>query len=81
LKGSIPARTDVSDADFDICGKLAIKELSTASKNNTLVGSMAHGHAAPTAIKNAFYDVITRQFNGQIDAKKAVAEMVVAAKN
>jgi glucose/mannose transport system substrate-binding protein len=42
---------------------------------------MAHGHAAPTAIKNAFYDVITRQFNGQIDAKKAVAEMVVAAKN
>jgi glucose/mannose transport system substrate-binding protein len=81
LKGSIPARTDVSDTDFDICGKLAIKELSTASKNNTLVGSMAHGHAAPTAIKNAFYDVITRQFNGQIDAKKAVAEMVVAAKN
>ena len=81
LKGSIPARTDVSDADFDICGKLAIKELSAASKNNTLVGSMAHGHAAPTAIKNAFYDVITRQFNGQIDAKKAVAEMVVAAKN
>lgn len=81
LKGSIPARTDVSDTDFDICGKLAIKELSTASKNNTLVGSMAHGHAAPTAIKNAFYDVITRQFNGQIDAQKAVAEMVVAAKN
>jgi glucose/mannose transport system substrate-binding protein len=81
LKGSIPARTDVSDTDFDICGKLAIKELSTASKNNTLIGSMAHGHAAPTAIKNAFYDVITRQFNGQIDAKKAVAEMVVAAKN
>lgn len=81
LKGSIPARTDVSDADFDICGKLAIKELSAASKNNTLVGSMAHGHAAPTAIKNAFYDVITRQFNGQIDAKKAVAEMVVSAKN
>jgi glucose/mannose transport system substrate-binding protein len=81
LKGSIPARTDVSDTDFDICGKLAIKELSNASKNNTLVGSMAHGHAAPTAIKNAFYDVITRQFNGQIDAKKAVAEMVVAAKN
>jgi glucose/mannose transport system substrate-binding protein len=81
LKGSIPARTDVSDLDFDICGKLAIKELSTASKNNTLVGSMAHGHAAPTAIKNAFYDVITRQFNGQIDAKKAVVEMVVAAKN
>jgi glucose/mannose transport system substrate-binding protein len=32
-------------------------------------------------MKNAFYDVITRHFNGQIDDKKAVAEMVAAAKN
>jgi glucose/mannose transport system substrate-binding protein len=81
LKGSVPARSDVSDASFDVCGKLAIKELSVASKSNTLVGSMAHGHAAPTAVKNAFYDVITRHFNGQIDTKKAVGEMVAAAKS
>jgi glucose/mannose transport system substrate-binding protein len=81
LKGSVPARTDVSDAQFDACGKRAIKELATATKSNSLVGSMAHGHAAPTAIKNAFYDVVTRHFNGQIDTKKAVTEMVAAAKN
>jgi glucose/mannose transport system substrate-binding protein len=35
----------------------------------------------PASIKNAFYDVITRHFNGQIDDKKAVAEMVAAAKS
>lgn len=81
LKGAVPARVDVSDAAFDSCGKRAMKELSEASKKNTLVGSIAHGHASPTAIKNAFYDVITRHFNGQIDDKKAVAEMVAAAKN
>jgi glucose/mannose transport system substrate-binding protein len=81
LKGSVPARTDVPDTAFDVCGKRAMKELATASKNNTLVGSMAHGHAAPTAVKNAFYDVVTRHFNGQIDSKKAVKEMVTAAKN
>jgi glucose/mannose transport system substrate-binding protein len=81
LKGSVPARTDVSDAEFDVCGKRAIKEIATASKNNTLVGSLAHGHAAPTAVKNAFYDVITRHFNGQIDSRKAVTEMVAAAKS
>lgn len=81
LKGSVPARTDVSDDQFDVCGKRAIKELAAASKGNTLVGSMAHGHAAPTAVKNAFYDVVTRHFNGQIDSKKAVSEMVAAAKN
>jgi glucose/mannose transport system substrate-binding protein len=81
LKGAIPARNDVPDSAFDTCGKRAMKELAEASQKNTLVGSIAHGHASPTAIKNAFYDVITRHFNGQIDDKKAVAEMVVAAKN
>ncbi|WP_284616914.1 ABC transporter substrate-binding protein [Aquabacterium humicola] len=80
VKGSVPARTDVSDKDFDDCGKRGIKDLAEAAKKNTLVGSIAHGHAVPASIKNAFYDVITRHFNGQIDDKKAVAGMVAAAK-
>ena len=37
--------------------------------------------AVTASLKNAFYDVITRHFNGQIDDKKAVAELVSAAKN
>jgi glucose/mannose transport system substrate-binding protein len=81
LKGAVPARSDVPDAGFDACGKRAMQELAEANRRNTLVGSNAHGHASPTAIKNAFYDVITRHFNGQIDDKKAVAELVAAAKN
>jgi len=81
VKGSAPARTDVPDTAFDDCGKKAIKDVAEASKNNTLIGSIAHGHAVPASIKNAFYDVITRHFNGQIDDKKAVAGLVSAAKN
>ncbi len=81
VKGSAPARTDVPDTAFDDCGKKAIKDLAEASKNGTLVGSMAHGHAVPASIKNAFYDVITRHFNGQLDDKKAVAALASAAKN
>ncbi len=81
VKGSVPARTDVTDKDFDDCGKKAIKDVAEANKNNTLVGSIAHGHAVPASIKNAFYDVITRHFNGQLDDKKAVAALVSAAKN
>ena len=81
LKGSMPARTGVADTAFDACGKRDIKELAEATRKNTLVGSIAHGHAVPTAIKNAFYDVITRHFNGQIDDKQAVVELVAAAKN
>ncbi len=81
LKGAVPARSDVSNAAFDSCGKRAMSELAVASKKNTLVGSIAHGHASPTAIKNGFYDVITRHFNGQIDDAKAVTAMVAAAKS
>jgi glucose/mannose transport system substrate-binding protein len=81
VKGSAPARTDVPDTAFDACGKKAMKDLAEANTKNTLVGSMAHGHAVPASIKNAFYDVITRHFNGQIDSKAAVKEMVAAAGN
>ena len=80
VKGSAPARTDVSDAAFDACGKKAIKDVAAANKAGTLVGSIAHGHAVPASIKNAFYDVITRHFNGQITDKKAVEELAAAAK-
>ena len=79
VKGSAPARTDVPDTAFDACGKKAMKDLAEANTKNTLVGSMAHGHAVPASAKNAFYDVITRHFNGQIDSKAAVKEMVAAA--
>lgn len=81
VKGSVPARTDVPDTAFDDCGKKGIKDLAEANAKGTLVGSMAHGHAVPASIKNAFYDVITRHFNGQIDSKGAVKEMVAAAEN
>lgn len=79
VKGSVPARTDIADTEFDDCAKKAMKDLAEANQNNTLVGSIAHAHAVPPAIKNAFFDVITRHFNGQIDDKTAVEEMAMAA--
>ena len=80
VKGSAPARSDVPDTAFDACGKKAIKDLAEANTKNTLVGSIAHGHAVPASIKSAMYDVITRHFNGQIDDKKAVVELAAAGK-
>ncbi|WP_420550485.1 ABC transporter substrate-binding protein [Litorivicinus lipolyticus] len=78
VKGSVPARTDVSDADFDDCGKKGMRDLADANANGTLLGSMAHGHAAPAAVKNAVYDVVTAHFNGEYSAEDAVAELVAA---
>jgi glucose/mannose transport system substrate-binding protein len=78
VKGSVPARTDVPDTDFDACGKKGIKDLAEANASGKLFGSMAHGHANPAAVKNAIYDVVTRQFNGEIDSAAAVKELVAA---
>ncbi len=78
VKGSVPARTDVPDTDFDACGKKGIKDLAEANTNGTLFGSMAHGHANPAAVKNAIYDVVTRQFNGELNSEEAVTELVAA---
>jgi glucose/mannose transport system substrate-binding protein len=81
LKGSMPARNDVPNTAFDACGKRDMKELADATRDNTLVGSIAHGHAMPASVKNALYDVVTRHFNGQLDDKKATAELALIAKN
>lgn len=75
VKGSAPARIDVSDAEFDACGKKAMADLKSADANGTLVGSQAQGHANRPAVKTAFSDAITAFFNGEIDAEEAAEEM------
>ena len=75
VKGSAPARTDVPNDDFDDCGKKAMSDLAEANTANSLYGSMAHGHAAPAAIKNAVYDVVTQHFNGELSSEEAAEEL------
>lgn len=83
VKGSVPARTDVPNNDFDDCGKKGMADLAEASSSGSLFGSMAHGHAAPASVKNAVYDVVTAAFNGEYAdgaaAAAALAEAVAAA--
>ncbi len=78
VKGSVPARTDVPNTDFDDCGKKGMADFAEANANGGLYGSMAHGHANPAAIKNAIYDVVTAHFNGEYDSVTAAAELVDA---
>ncbi|WP_299841825.1 ABC transporter substrate-binding protein [uncultured Paracoccus sp.] len=78
VKGSVPARTDVPDTDFDDCGKKGMAQLKEASEKGTLLGSMAHGHANPAAVKNAIYDVVTAHFNGEYDSTQAAEELANA---
>lgn len=78
VKGSAPARTDVLDTAFDACGKKAIADVKEASEKGTMLGSMAHGYANPAAVKNAIYDIVTREFNGELTSEEAVKELVAA---
>jgi len=78
IKGSVPARLDVSDTAFDACGQQGMRDLKEANAKGTLLGSMAHGHGAPASVKNAFYDVITAHFNGEYDANTAIEELLSA---
>jgi glucose/mannose transport system substrate-binding protein len=83
VKGSVPARTDIPDTEFDDCAKKGMKDLAEASSKGTLMGSLAHGYAQPAAIKEAMLDVITQHLNGQLTtdaALKRLPEAVAAAK-
>ncbi len=78
VKGSVPARTDVAGDELDACGQQGMAELAEAAEAGQLYGSMAHGHGAPAAVKNAVYDVVTAHFNGEYDSATAVEELVAA---
>ncbi|MCO5731715.1 ABC transporter substrate-binding protein [Rhizobium sp. SSA_523] len=83
VKGSVPARTDVPGDQFDDCGKKGIQDVAEAAEKGTLMGSLAHGYAQPSAVKEAVFDVVTQHLNGQIstdDALKRLPEAVAAAK-
>ncbi|MDB5612577.1 MAG: sugar transporter substrate-binding protein [Devosia sp.] len=79
VKGSVPARTDVPDTDFDACGKKGMADLKAANDGGTLFGSLAQGYGAPPAIANAYKDVVTKFVHGQIKtSEEAVTELVKA---
>ncbi len=77
-KGSAPARMDVPDSAFDSCGKKAIADLKASNASGSMFGSIAHGHAVPSIVKGAIYDVVTAHFNGEYTAAEAVEELAVA---
>jgi len=79
VKGSVPARTDVPDTDFDACGKKGIADLKAANEGGTLFGSLAQGYGAPPAVANAYKDVVSKFVHGQITSSdQAVDELVKA---
>src|SRR5262249_5224437 len=79
VKGSVPARVDVPDTDFDACGKKGIADLKKANEGGTLFGSLAQGYGAPPAVADAYKQVVTKFVQGQMKPRdEAVPELVKA---
>lgn len=77
-KGSIPARTDVPSANFDVCGQTSMADLVEATEAGTLFGSLAHGHGQPASVQAAYLDVVTQFANSDM-TPEAAAEALVAS--
>ena len=79
IKGSVPARTDVPDTKFDMCGKKGIADVKAANEKGTFVGSMAQNYAQPPAIGSGVYhDVVTKFFHGSIKTSDEAVKQLVS---
>jgi glucose/mannose transport system substrate-binding protein len=81
VKGSVPARMDVPDTAFDICGKKGIADVKAADASGKFVGSMAQNYAQPPAVAGAYHDVVTKFFHGEIKSSDSAVNELVKAIN
>jgi len=81
IKGSIPARTDVSVDDFDDCAKLGFNERAEAIKAGSMLGAMTHGFAAKPEFASVFGDVAAQFFVGNMSSEDAVKMLVEGIDN
>jgi glucose/mannose transport system substrate-binding protein len=80
-KGSIPVRLGMKMDKFDDCAKLSAKDFVADAQSGTLVPSIAHGMAVPSAAEGAIKDVVSQFWNtDKMSAKDAMAKLTTAAK-
>jgi glucose/mannose transport system substrate-binding protein len=80
-KGSIPVRLNAPMDKFDSCAQTSSKDFVATAKSGTLVPSIAHGMAVPSAAEGAIKDVISQYWNDdKMDAKAAMGKLAAAAK-
>lgn len=78
VKGSIPARSDLTDEEIAEFGQYQ-QDAMKAFAEDTIVSSIAHGAAAPVAVSNAMNDACAKFAQGASDAAKFQQELTDAA--
>ncbi len=80
-KGSIPARLNMKMDKFDECARASSRDFVATAKSGTLVPSIAHGMAVPSAVEGAIKDVVSQFWNDdKMDAKAAMTRLASAAR-
>lgn len=72
IKGSIPARIDVSVDDFDDCAKRSFADREAAVAAGTMVGGLTEGFAAQPQFAGIFFDVVGQFFVTEMTSDEAV---------
>ncbi len=78
-KGSIPARTDMSMAGFDLCANISMSEFIASAENDALLPSIAHGMATTGTVQGYFYEKIgelTANPQSPEDSARALAKAI-----
>ena len=78
-KGSIPVRLNMNLAKFDDCAKTSANDFVSTSKAGSLVPSIAHGMAVPSAVEGAIKDVVSQYWNDDKATAAATMDKLVAA--
>jgi len=81
-KGSIPVRLNMPMDKFDDCAKQSSKDFVASNKAGTLVPSIAHGMAVPSAAEGAIKDVVSQFWNDdKMSPADAMKKIAAAAKS
>mgnify|MGYP000335420463 CR=1 FL=1 len=81
IKGSIPARSDVSVDDFDSCAKRSFADREAAVKNGVMFGGLTEGFAVQPQFAGVFSDVVGKFFVTDMSSKDAVQALVDGINN
>jgi glucose/mannose transport system substrate-binding protein len=80
-KGSIPVRLGMNLDKFDDCARTSGRDFVETARTGTLVPSVAHGMAVPSAVEGAMKDAVSNFWNNdKVSIRQAMAALVAAAK-
>ncbi|MFV0491103.1 MAG: ABC transporter substrate-binding protein [Pseudorhodobacter sp.] len=81
IKGSIPARTDISIDAFDDCAQQSYQDREAAIESGTMLPGLTDGFAVPPQFSGVFFDVIGEFFVTDMSSEDAVALLVSGIDN